>query len=145
MGQAIVDITDKWIYFLKNAGCLEIVPKPLKVEEPIYHAFEIANKANLTREELDDQEHREIFIQDQRGALTKAVTQAAIKADEQGFKRGRQEGRQEGSAQTLYNLYREGVLTSEQAKAQLEKLYANKSLSEETYRDLMSKIQSNVG
>jgi len=138
--EQLVDITDKWIYFLKNASSLEIVPKTLEVEKPIYHAFEIANKATLTREELDDQERREMFIQDQRGAITKAVTQAVIKADEQGFKRGRQEG----SAQTLYNLYLEGVLTSEQAKAQLEKLYANKSLSEEIYRDLMNKIQSNV-
>jgi predicted transposase/invertase (TIGR01784 family) len=149
--EQLVDITDKWIYFLKNAGSLEIVPKTLEVEKPISLAFKIANKANLTREELDDQEHREIFIQDQRGAITKAVIKAALKADEQGFKRGRQEGRQEGiqegiqkgAAQNLYDLYREGVLTSEQAKAQLEKLFANKSLSEEIYREFVSKIQSN--
>jgi len=145
--EQLVDITDKWIYFLKNASSLEIVPKTLEVEKPIYHAFEIANKATLTREELDDQERREMFIQDQRGAITKAVTTAVIKADEQGFKRGLQEGLQEGllegiklAAQNLYDLYREGVLTSEQAKAQLEKLYANKSLTEEMYREFMSKI-----
>ncbi len=52
-------------------------------------------------------------------------------------------GIEKGSAQTLYNLYCEGVLTSEQAKAELKKLYANKSLSEELYREFMSKIQSN--
>ena len=141
--EQLVDITDKWIYFLKKAGSLEIVPKTLKVEKPIYRAFEIANKANLTREELDDQERREIFIQDQRGALTKAVT----KADEVGFKRGLQEGRQEGlqkgmelAAQNLYDLYCERIITSEQAKSQLEKLYANNSLSEDIYREFVSKI-----
>ena len=62
---------------------------------------------------------------------------------EKGIQEGLQKGRQEGSAQTLYDLYHEGVLTLEQAKARLEKLYANKSLSEELYREFMSKIQSN--
>jgi len=62
---------------------------------------------------------------------------------EKGLQEGLQKGRQEGKAQALYDLYCEGVLTLEQAKAQLEKLYANKSLSEEIYREFMSKIQSN--
>ncbi|MEW6378426.1 MAG: hypothetical protein AB1611_02330 [bacterium] len=52
-------------------------------------------------------------------------------------------GIEKGKAQALYDLYSEGVLTLEQAKAQLEKLYANKSLSEKLYREFMSKIQSN--
>jgi len=56
---------------------------------------------------------------------------------------GIEKGMQKGKAQNLYDLYSEGVLTLEQAKAQLEKLYANKSLSEEIYREFMSKIQSN--
>jgi hypothetical protein len=64
-------------------------------------------------------------------------------AERIGIEKGRQEGRQEGKAQAFYDLYCEGVLTSEQAKAQLEKLYANKSLSEEIYREFMSKIQGN--
>ncbi|MEW6378219.1 MAG: Rpn family recombination-promoting nuclease/putative transposase [bacterium] len=78
--EQLADITDKWLYFLKHARSLDIVPHTLKVEKPISKAFKIANKANLTREELDDQERREMFIQDQRGAIAKA--------DEQGFKRG---------------------------------------------------------
>ena len=62
---------------------------------------------------------------------------------QQGLQEGIQKGRQEGKAQAFYDLYCEGVLTLEQAKARLEKLYANKSLSEEIYREFMSKIQSN--
>jgi len=62
---------------------------------------------------------------------------------EKGKQEGLQEGLQKGKAQAFYDLYSEGVLTLEQAKAQLEKLYANKSLSEELYREFMSKIQSN--
>ena len=146
MEEQLSDITDKWIYFLRNAGSLEFIPQTLKVEQPIFEAFQIANKANLTREELDDQEHREMFIQDQRGALTKAIEQGIQQGRQQGIQQGPaegQEGLQEGMAQNLYNLYLEGIITSEQAKAQLEKLYANKSLSEEIYREFMSKIQNN--
>ena len=36
-------------------------------------ACTIANEANLDPDELDDLERREIFIQDQRGAITKAT------------------------------------------------------------------------
>jgi len=42
----------------------------------INKAFEVANRVGLTREELEDLEHQEIYIQDQRNAITKAVKQA---------------------------------------------------------------------
>ena len=63
---------DRWFYFLKSAGDLTAIPGALQVEPAIVHAFEIANKCGLSPEELDDQERREIFIQDQRGAITLA-------------------------------------------------------------------------
>jgi len=66
---------DRWFYFLKSAASLEAVPKSMAEDSAIQHAFSIANKAGLNREELDDQEHREIFIQDQRGALSLAKKQ----------------------------------------------------------------------
>ena len=39
-------------------------------------AFAVANQANLSREELDDLQKREIWIYDQRNAIIKAVNQA---------------------------------------------------------------------
>jgi len=69
-------LTDKWIYFLKNAKSLEVVPEPMGEVEAIKKAFEVANRADLTREELEDLEHQEIYIQDQRNATIKAVKQA---------------------------------------------------------------------
>ncbi|MDQ6979769.1 MAG: Yae1 family protein, partial [Mariprofundaceae bacterium] len=65
------------------------------------HAFVIANKAGLSREELDDQERREIFIQDQRGALQ--LAQRVGK--EEGLKEGKEEGLKEGKEEGL----KEGV------------------------------------
>ncbi len=71
-------LTDKWIYFLKNAKSLEVVPERMGEVQAIKKAFEVANRADLTREELEDLEHQEIYIQDQRNAITKAVKQKAL-------------------------------------------------------------------
>ncbi|MDQ6975226.1 MAG: Rpn family recombination-promoting nuclease/putative transposase [Mariprofundaceae bacterium] len=72
---------DRWFYFLKSASDLEAVPKSMVDDTAIQHAFRIANKAGLSPEELDDQEHREIFIQDQRGALSLAKKQGLEQGD----------------------------------------------------------------
>ena len=79
-------LTDKWIYFLKNAKSLEVVPEPMGEVQAIKKAFEVANRADLTREELEDLEHQEIYIQDQRNAITKAVKQAVSQAVSQAMK-----------------------------------------------------------
>ncbi len=70
-------LTDKWIYFLKSARSLQTVPETMGEVPEIHKAFEIANQANLNREELEDLQKREIFIQDQRNAVKKAVKQNA--------------------------------------------------------------------
>lgn len=72
-------LTEKWIYFMKNTSKLETVPETMGTVPEIQKAFGIANQANLNRQELEDLEKREMFIEDQRGAIIK----------------GRQEGQQE--------------------------------------------------
>ena len=76
-------ITDKWLYFLKTARKLDTVPDKMGAVPEIKKAFEIANQANLSREELEDLEQREIYIHDQRNAIKRAL------------KQGREEGRRE--------------------------------------------------
>ena len=73
-------LTDKWIYFMKNAKSLELVPERMGDVQAIQKAFEVANRADLTREELEDLEHQEIYIQDQRNATIKAVKKAVSQA-----------------------------------------------------------------
>jgi predicted transposase/invertase (TIGR01784 family) len=68
-------LADKWLYFLKSARQLQVVPESMNVVPEIKQAFEIANQANLSQDELDDLEHREIFIHDQRNAIKKALRQ----------------------------------------------------------------------
>ncbi len=80
-------LTEKWLYFLRHAPDLSTIPSTMGNVVEIQQAFAMANQANLAREELDELEHQAIFIQDQRGAITKAT--------QQGRQAGRQEGRQE--------------------------------------------------
>ena len=67
----LATIQDKWLYFVKNAGHLTLVPQALD-EPPIREAFAIANTAAMTPEELAQQERRHDFIRLQRGAQAKA-------------------------------------------------------------------------
>jgi len=55
----------------------------------IKKAFAIANQANLTREELDDLEHRAVFIHDQRNAIKKAERIGREQGIEEGELRAR--------------------------------------------------------
>jgi len=65
-------IEDKWIYFLKNAGSLEYIPHNMENTPEIVEAFEIANTAGLSAEELEIQHKRRDFIWLQKGATAKA-------------------------------------------------------------------------
>ncbi|WP_445248935.1 Rpn family recombination-promoting nuclease/putative transposase [Microcoleus sp. OTE_8_concoct_300] len=86
-------LTDKWIYFMKTARTLRSVPEELGNVPELRKAFTIANEANLEPDELEDLERREIFIQDQRGAITKA-TRIGI---EQGLRQGIEQGIKQGN------------------------------------------------
>jgi predicted transposase/invertase (TIGR01784 family) len=47
------NLLDKWLYFLRFAKRLQSIPGVLGQEKPIEHAFRIANRAQLSPEELD--------------------------------------------------------------------------------------------
>ena len=76
----LATITDKWIYFIKHAGELDFIPTTF-VEPHLKEAFEIANTASLTEEELELQFKRRDFIYLQRGALEKARQEGEMSAN----------------------------------------------------------------
>jgi predicted transposase/invertase (TIGR01784 family) len=98
------DIIDKWLFFLNNARKLQDVPPAMDNIPELKKAFYIANQANLNLDELEEQEKSEIFIQDQRGAITKAAKES--------LEQGRQEGLAEGLQQKTYEIAKKmlGVL-----------------------------------
>ena len=89
-------LTEQWIYFLQNARQLESVPASMKNVSAIQRAFTAANQSNLSREELEDLENREMFIHDQRNAIVKGTKQGLAEGLRQGLKQGRAEGLAEG-------------------------------------------------
>jgi predicted transposase/invertase (TIGR01784 family) len=82
--QELETVTDKWIYFMKNAPSLEMMPENMSAVTEIKEAFAIANEANLSRAELEDLEKREMVLEDQRNLVLR------------GQREGRQEGIEEG-------------------------------------------------
>ncbi len=77
-------ITDKWIYFIKEAPSLEIIPENMENIKEIKQALNIANLANLTEEELDELHHQEVYLEDQKGS--------SIRAKKEGIKIGEKRG-----------------------------------------------------
>ncbi|MEG5015792.1 MULTISPECIES: Rpn family recombination-promoting nuclease/putative transposase [unclassified Microcoleus] len=82
--EQVENLIQSWIYFIKNAPELEEIPDKLASVPEIQTAFNIANRSTLNLDELASLEKREMFFEDQRGAVIK------------GMQEGRQEGRQEG-------------------------------------------------
>jgi predicted transposase/invertase (TIGR01784 family) len=98
---ALETIIDKWLFFLNNARKLQDIPTTMDNIPEIKKAFYIANQANLNLDELDEQEKSEIFIQDQRGAITKAAKENLEQGRKEGLQQGLEQGLEQGLAQGL--------------------------------------------
>ena len=81
------DITDKWIYFIKNAGSLAYIPETLSILPELSHAFSIANEAGLSLEEQEAQWKRKDFIMLQKGSIELAEKKGIEKGIEQGIEK----------------------------------------------------------
>lgn len=75
---ALETISDKWIYFLKSAPNLEVIPGSLGEVAEIEAALNIANRANLSNEELEELHKQEVFIGDRKGEISLAKQEARI-------------------------------------------------------------------
>jgi predicted transposase/invertase (TIGR01784 family) len=67
----LVTLTDKWIYFIKNAENLEVVPDNIN-DEGLKSAYEEANIQTWTQEELDAYDYAFMREEDERSRLDKA-------------------------------------------------------------------------
>ena len=87
-------IEDKWIYFIKNAGELDIAPA---FKDPnLIEAIDIANTASMTKEELEIQNKREEFIFMQKSSIEKAAREAKEEGLEEGLEQGLEQGMEKG-------------------------------------------------
>jgi predicted transposase/invertase (TIGR01784 family) len=82
--EQLTSLTDKWMYFLQHTRELTEIPETMGAVGEIRQAFEVANQANLSREELDELDHQLIFIQDQHNAIALAAKRSLEQGLEQG-------------------------------------------------------------
>ena len=79
---------ERWLYFIQHAKDLTAIPTEFAADPSLHQAFDLANAAQLTPEEEEELDKREIFIHDQRNAIVKATNQGIA----QGLEQGRHEG-----------------------------------------------------
>ncbi len=87
----LATMRDKWIYFIKHAGELDFIPRSF-TEAHLVDAFEMANTAGLSEEELEAQFKRRDFILLQKGSLEKAKQDGRAEGLQEGMKKGGEEG-----------------------------------------------------
>ncbi len=89
--EELSNLMEQWLFFLKHARQMTDIPREMSNVPALQQAFNFADRANLSPEELEDLEHREIFIHDQRNALKLAHRQGI----EQGIEQGREAERRQ--------------------------------------------------
>ncbi len=96
---------DKWVFFFKHAGNINIVPKPLSETPEIVEAFQVAEQYNWTEEELAVYDYWEMKEAARKDAMETAVREAT----EQGIQQGIQQGQHKEKVRVAQNLPALGV------------------------------------
>ncbi len=73
-------VIDKWIYFIKNAKNLEIIPTEFKNITEFQEAFKIANQHNWSKDEMEVYDYMTLKEMDEANALVTAEKKGEIKA-----------------------------------------------------------------
>ena len=73
-------LTDKWIYFIKNAENLNVIPSNVD-DEGLKEAYSESDKHNWTKEELDNYDYFLMREQDEKGKVELAEKRAEERAE----------------------------------------------------------------
>ena len=74
-------LTEKWVYFIKNAENLDVIPENID-DEGLIEAYKDAEKHTWEREELIAYDNASIAEQDERGRLTAAEKRGRVKGED---------------------------------------------------------------
>jgi len=96
-------LIEKWIYFIKNAENIDVIPSDLK-DDGLKHAYEFADKHSWTKEELDAYDYAAMRLQDERGKTTVAVRKAVDHEKIEIAKKAMQQGLSDELITKLTNL-----------------------------------------
>jgi len=103
------DVKEKWIYFVKHAGDMTMIPKELEAPRELKEAFEVANQMSWSKEELDAYDAKGISIQDERGRVEYAHEEGKMQGRIEGRNEGREEGRKEEKIEMAKKSLKEGL------------------------------------
>ncbi|TAE03237.1 MAG: hypothetical protein EAZ97_01760 [Bacteroidetes bacterium] len=95
------NLTDKWIYFIKNAENLEVTPKNLK-DKGLKSAYQEANKHLWTKEELDAYDYVYMRSADEEAKWLKVIRKEKEK--------GKIEGKSEGKLEEKLEIAKNAIL-----------------------------------
>lgn len=86
----LIEVTDKWIYFIKEAENLEVIPENVD-DEGLKAAYQDANRHSWSKEELVAYDYAAMRDQDERGKTELAVKRAEKRGEERGENKGKSE------------------------------------------------------
>lgn len=102
------EMLDKWAYFLKETGHLEVRPKAL--ESKVFdNAFEKAQAANLSRKEKDAYDASVQEARDKRGMVAEGEAKGLAKGLAEGLAKGRAEGKAKEREEMALNMLKNGA------------------------------------
>jgi predicted transposase/invertase (TIGR01784 family) len=88
-------LTEKWVYFLKNAENLDIIPDGTD-DNGLHSAYEQANQHTWTKDELDAYDYVFMREEDDRAKMDFAINRAKQEGEQIGQQLGEQLGEQRG-------------------------------------------------
>ncbi len=114
---------DKWIYFLKYAQDLTMIPKEYSSLKEFEDAFKIATQTVWDKKELEIYEYIEIKEFDEINAIRTAERKAEKRGLERGFQKGIEKGiekgKEEGKLETAVSMIKEFGLSIEDVAMKL--------------------------
>jgi len=105
-----ITLVDKWIYFIKNAPNLDVIPADVE-DAGLKHAYEDADRHNWTQDELDAYHYAEMRRQDEKGKIELAVKKGIEKGIEKAVEKAVEKTIEKTIEKTVIEFYKNGVST----------------------------------
>jgi predicted transposase/invertase (TIGR01784 family) len=105
----LATIIEKWIYFLKNAGSLKVIPTNAADTVELKEAYDSANQYNWTKEEMDVYDYWSIREGRDLDVLNTAKKDARAEGLAEGEAKGKAEGKAEGLQEALARMVANGM------------------------------------
>jgi predicted transposase/invertase (TIGR01784 family) len=110
------NILDKWIYFIKNAQDLTLIPQEYENREEFLDAFEVAKQTSWNSEELKVYEYMALKEFDEVNALRTAEKKGYLKGEQRGLEKGMEQGLEQGLEKGMEKGLEQGLEQGKEAE-----------------------------